>query len=115
MKDILLLSSHQLSPFQGPHSIPVWFRWILHECPTAGQEASTEWIGLSALAKEVAGSGEVLLPICFYALGKMFLAFRELVACISEDFDKFDWILSSWNSNSIDGTGDKMLTQFLMS
>ena len=101
VKDNLLLSSYQLSPFQGPHSIPIWIWRILHECLTAGQEDSTERIDLGTLAKEVTGSGEVLLPIGFYALEKMFLAFRELVVRISEYFDEFDRIFSSRNQNSI--------------
>ncbi len=79
VKDNLLLHSHQLSPFQGPHSVPIRAGRIRYKSPTAFQKDSTERIDLSTLAKEVTGSGEVPLPIFFDALGKIFLAFRELV------------------------------------
>ena len=95
-----------------PDSIPIRMRRIFLKFLAAGQKDLRGTIGLSTLAKPLAGSGEVLLLISLHTHAKTFLRFRELVVCIPQHLDQLLWLPFASNQNSIDGTGYKMLADF---
>ena len=55
--------TNQFPLFPGPHAVPIFVRWILQECQTAGKKNAGRRIEVGCLAEGLTSRGKVSLPI----------------------------------------------------